>query len=72
MFGELEQGDTLATKEDKEKYTIELFNLTATAPFVLELYKLVSIEDYESCIDYVKTIKENIPKILGKAINKNI
>lgn len=70
MFGKLEVGDKKPTKEEEEKYIQELFDISMAAPEVLIGWKPVGIEDYEFCIDFLKTMKKNTRKVVDEMLSK--
>ena len=66
MFGVLEKGDRLATKEEKAIFVEKLFDISPAAAEMLILYEPVSVEDFELCIDLLQRMKQGAEKIINE------
>lgn len=71
MFGILENGDRLATKEEKAIFVEKLFDISVVAAEMLILYEPVSVEDFELCIDLLQRMKQGAEKMINEQLKKS-
>lgn len=71
MFGKLEDGDRLATQDEKANFVEKMFDISVVAAEMLILYEPVSVEDFELCIDLLQRMKQGVEKIFNEKLGKN-
>lgn len=71
MFGQLENGERRATKEEAEKYIDELFDITPAAFLILMTHHPISCEDFEFCIKFANAAKNAAKKVVDRMEEKN-
>lgn len=70
MFGILEDGDRLATREEKAIFIEKMFDISMAAPEMLVLYNPVSVEDFEMCIEILQTMKTGAERIINESLKR--
>jgi predicted DNA-binding protein len=71
MFGKLEDGDRLATREEKAIFVEKMFDISVAAAEMLILYEPVSVEDFELCVDLLQRMKQGAEKLINGQLGKN-
>lgn len=71
MFGKLEDGDRLATREEKAIFVEKMFDISVAAAEMLILYEPVSVEDFELCVDLLQRMKQGAKKLINGQLGKN-
>lgn len=70
MFGILEEGERLATKEEKAIFVEKMFNISMATPEMLVLYNSISVEDFEMCIEILEIMSKGVKKIIDEQIKR--
>lgn len=70
MFGILEDGERLPSKEEKAKFIKRLFDITSLAPIILITYEPISVEDFKLCIEITEKIKNNAKEKIDKELKE--
>lgn len=70
MFGILEDGERLPTKEERAKFIGKMFDISMGTPEVLFFYKPVSVEDFEMLIDILEVMSKEAKKIIDEQIKE--
>lgn len=70
MFGVLEDGDRLATQEEKANFVEKMFDISMAAPEMLVLYNPVSVEDFEMCIEILQAMKDSAERMINGSLKR--
>lgn len=70
MFGILEEGERLPTKEEKAVFVEKMFNISMATPEMLVLYNPISVEDFEMCIEILEIMSKGAKKIIDEQIKR--
>lgn len=71
MFGILENGERLPSKEEKAAFIDKMFDISMAAPEMLVAYDPISVEDFEMCIEILQTLKNGAERIINEKLGKN-
>lgn len=70
MLGVLEDGDRLATQEEKANFVEKMFDISMAAPEMLVLYNPVSVEDFEMCIEILQAMKDSAERMINGSLKR--